>query len=107
MLSPPGADIIGPKVIKTGTRLPTLALPFRRISRHLAPIFLRRRSNRTLLFGSVSDAQIPALGASGAIAAVLGACLVFYINSNILTCGRIAARRQQWDKAYVHSSWWR
>jgi len=32
----------------------------------------------TLLFGSASDAQIPTLGASGAIAAVLGAYFVLY-----------------------------
>ena len=39
----------------------------------------------TLLFGSASDAQVPSLGASGAIAAVLGAYFVLYPNSNILT----------------------
>src|SRR5271157_3731888 len=39
----------------------------------------------TLLFGSASDAQIPTLGASGAIAAVLGAYFVLYPNSSILT----------------------
>jgi hypothetical protein len=32
----------------------------------------------TLLFGTASDAQIPTLGASGAIAAVLGAYIVLY-----------------------------
>jgi membrane associated rhomboid family serine protease len=39
----------------------------------------------TLLFGTVSDAQIPNLGASGAIAAVLGAYIVLYPDSRILT----------------------
>jgi membrane associated rhomboid family serine protease len=39
----------------------------------------------TLLFGSPADAQIPNLGASGAIAAVLGAYLVLYPNSRIIT----------------------
>ena len=34
----------------------------------------------TLLFGSASDAQVPTLGASGAIAAVMGAYLVLYPN---------------------------
>ncbi|HTY34604.1 rhomboid family intramembrane serine protease [Mycobacterium sp.] len=39
----------------------------------------------TLSFGSASDAQIPNLGASGAIAAVLGAYFVLYPTSNIRT----------------------
>jgi membrane associated rhomboid family serine protease len=39
----------------------------------------------TLLFGSASDAQIPNLGASGAIAAVLGAYFVLYPTSRIHT----------------------
>jgi membrane associated rhomboid family serine protease len=39
----------------------------------------------TLLFGTASDAQIPNLGASGAIAAVLGAYIVLYPGSRILT----------------------
>jgi membrane associated rhomboid family serine protease len=39
----------------------------------------------TLLFDSASDAQIPTLGASGAIAAVLGAYFVLYPNSRVLT----------------------
>ena len=39
----------------------------------------------TLLFGTASDAQIPNLGASGAIAAVLGAYFVLYPDSRILT----------------------
>src|SRR3984957_9775855 len=38
----------------------------------------------TLLFASASDAQIPSLGASGAIAAVLGAYIVLYPDSRIL-----------------------
>ncbi|WP_197519399.1 rhomboid family intramembrane serine protease [Mycobacterium sp. E2327] len=39
----------------------------------------------TLLFGSASDARVPTLGASGAIAAVLGAYLVLYPSSRIST----------------------
>ncbi len=39
----------------------------------------------TLVFGSASDAQVPTLGASGPIAAVLGAYLVLYPNSRIST----------------------
>ncbi len=39
----------------------------------------------TLLFGTASDARRPNLGASGAIAAVLGAYIVLYPNSRILT----------------------
>jgi membrane associated rhomboid family serine protease len=39
----------------------------------------------TLLFGSASEAQIPSLGASGAIAAVLGAYFVLYPDSRVLT----------------------
>src|SRR6187551_4067844 len=39
----------------------------------------------TLMFGSASDAQVPTLGASGAIAAVLGAYFVLYPNSRVLT----------------------
>jgi membrane associated rhomboid family serine protease len=39
----------------------------------------------TLLFGTVSDTQIPTLGASGAIAAVLGSYFVLYPNSRVLT----------------------
>jgi membrane associated rhomboid family serine protease len=39
----------------------------------------------TLLFGAASDAQIPTLGASGAIAAVLGSYFVLYPNSRVLT----------------------
>jgi membrane associated rhomboid family serine protease len=42
-------------------------------------------SAMTLLFGSASDALIPTLGASGAIAAVLGAYFVLYPSSKILT----------------------
>jgi membrane associated rhomboid family serine protease len=39
----------------------------------------------TVFFGTASDAQIPTLGASGAIAAVMGAYFVLYPNSRILT----------------------
>jgi membrane associated rhomboid family serine protease len=37
----------------------------------------------TLLFGSAADARVPNLGASGAIAAVLGAYFVLYPNSTV------------------------
>lgn len=43
------------------------------------------QTGMTLLFGTASDAQIPTLGASGAIAAVLGAYAVLYPDSRILT----------------------
>jgi membrane associated rhomboid family serine protease len=39
----------------------------------------------TLLFGSTAEAHVPNLGASGAIAAVLGAYFVLYPNSRVLT----------------------
>jgi membrane associated rhomboid family serine protease len=39
----------------------------------------------TLLAGSEAAAAVPTLGASGAIAAVLGAYFVFYPNSRVLT----------------------
>ena len=39
----------------------------------------------TLLFGSAAEARVPNLGASGAIAAVLGAYFVLYPNSKVLT----------------------
>ena len=39
----------------------------------------------TLLFGSAASARIPTLGASGAIAAVLGAYIVLYPNSRVLS----------------------
>jgi membrane associated rhomboid family serine protease len=39
----------------------------------------------TLLAGTHADAMVPTLGASGAIAAVLGAYFVFYPNSRVLT----------------------
>ena len=37
----------------------------------------------TLLFGTAAEARVPNLGASGAIAAVLGAFFVLYPNSNV------------------------
>jgi len=43
------------------------------------------QSAMTLLFGAASDAQIPTLGASGAIAAVMGAYIVLYPSSRIRT----------------------
>ena len=39
----------------------------------------------TLLFGTAADGRVPTLGASGAIAAVMGAYFVLYPNSRILT----------------------
>jgi membrane associated rhomboid family serine protease len=39
----------------------------------------------TLLFGSAASSQVPSLGASGAIAAVMGAYFVLYPNSRVLT----------------------
>src|SRR5262249_50779996 len=39
----------------------------------------------TLAFGSAAAAQVPNLGASGAIAAVMGAYFVLYPNSHVLT----------------------
>jgi membrane associated rhomboid family serine protease len=43
------------------------------------------QTGMTLLFGTASAAQVPTLGASGAIAAVLGAYIVLYPASRILT----------------------
>jgi membrane associated rhomboid family serine protease len=39
----------------------------------------------TLLAGTAADARVPNLGASGAIAAVLGAYFLLYPNSRVLT----------------------
>jgi hypothetical protein len=39
----------------------------------------------TLIAGSAADARIPTLGASGAIAAVLGAYLILYPGSHVLS----------------------
>src|SRR6185437_11231028 len=41
------------------------------------------QSGMTLLFGSAADARVPNLGASGAIAAVLGAYFVLYPGSTV------------------------
>jgi membrane associated rhomboid family serine protease len=43
------------------------------------------QAGMTLLFGSAADGRVPNLGASGAIAAVLGAYFVLYPNSRVLT----------------------
>lgn len=40
----------------------------------------------TLQAGTPADAQVPDLGASGAIAAVLGTYFVLYFSSRVLTC---------------------
>ena len=51
----------------------------------------------TLLFGTAADATVANLGASGAIAAVLGAYFVLYRNSRILTfLGWIPVRIPAW-----------
>jgi hypothetical protein len=42
------------------------------------------QTGMTLLFGNSADAHVPNLGASGAIAAVLGAYFVLYPNSRVL-----------------------
>jgi membrane associated rhomboid family serine protease len=47
----------------------------------------------TLLFGTTAEAHVPNLGASGAIAAVLGAYFVLYPNSRVLTIIVIFVRR--------------
>jgi membrane associated rhomboid family serine protease len=43
------------------------------------------QSGITLLFGTAADARVPELGASGAIAAVLGAYYLLYPGSRVLT----------------------
>jgi len=43
------------------------------------------QTGMTLLFGTAADAQVPTLGASGAIAAVLGAYFVLYPGSRVRT----------------------
>ena len=43
------------------------------------------QSGMTLLFGTAADARVPELGASGAIAAVLGAYFILYPGSRVLT----------------------
>jgi membrane associated rhomboid family serine protease len=43
------------------------------------------QSGITLLFGSAADARVPTLGASGAIAAILGAYFVLYPGSRVRT----------------------
>src|SRR5215813_8391111 len=43
------------------------------------------QSGTTLLFGTAADARVPSLGASGAIAAVLGAYFVLYPRSRVRT----------------------
>jgi membrane associated rhomboid family serine protease len=51
----------------------------------------------TLLFGTVADSQVPSLGASGAIAAVLGAYFVLYPNSKVFgLVGIIPIRVSAW-----------
>jgi membrane associated rhomboid family serine protease len=48
-------------------------------------VAMMTQTGMTLLFGSAADAQVPELGASGAIAAVLGAYFVLYPSSRVLT----------------------
>ena len=44
-------------------------------------IAMMTQTGMTLLFGTAADARVPTLGASGAIAAVLGAYFVLYPGS--------------------------
>lgn len=53
----------------------------------------------TLLFGTASDAQVPTLGASGAIAAVLGAYFLLYPRSRVLTL-------VLWIPAWIYLGGW-
>jgi membrane associated rhomboid family serine protease len=48
-------------------------------------IAMLTQSGITLLFGTAADARVPTLGASGAIAAVLGAYFVLYPGSRVRT----------------------
>jgi membrane associated rhomboid family serine protease len=48
-------------------------------------IAMLTQTGMTLLFGTAADARVPTLGASGAIAAVLGAFFVLYPGSRIRT----------------------
>ena len=48
-------------------------------------IAMMTQAAMTLLFGTAQDAQVPSLGASGAIAAVLGAYFVLYPGSRVRT----------------------
>jgi membrane associated rhomboid family serine protease len=48
-------------------------------------VAMMTQTGMTLLFGSAADSQVPELGASGAIAAVLGAYFVLYPSSRVLT----------------------
>src|SRR6516164_11623371 len=48
-------------------------------------IAMMTQTAMTLLFGTTQDAQVPELGASGAIAAVMGAYLVIYPRSRVRT----------------------
>ena len=50
--------------------------------RHPAPLVAATVA-MTLLFGTAAEAHVPTLGASGAIAAVLGAYFVLYPNSTV------------------------
>ena len=48
-------------------------------------VAMMTQSGMTLLFGTAADARVPKLGASGAIAAVLGAYFVLYPGSRVRT----------------------
>jgi membrane associated rhomboid family serine protease len=54
------------------------------------------QSAMTLVFGTVADGRVPVLGASGAIAAVLGAYWVLYPNARILALVPIPVRVPAW-----------
>jgi membrane associated rhomboid family serine protease len=61
--------------------------PLRYLAFYLAGGFaaMMTQTAMTLLFGTAVDARVPNLGASGAIAAVMGAYFVLYPRSRILT----------------------
>ena len=61
--------------------------PLRYLGFYLAGGFVATMTQTamTLLFGTAADARVPNLGASGAIAAVLGAYFILYPSSRVLT----------------------
>jgi membrane associated rhomboid family serine protease len=61
----------------------------------------------TLLFGTAQDARVPELGASGAIAAVLGAYFVLYPGSRVLMAQLLARARQAATREQWRSRVWR
>ena len=61
------------------------------------------QAGMTLLFGTVADARVPNLGASGAIAAVLGAYFILYPTSRVLGLAVVWPVRLP---AYVFLGFW-